>query len=129
MSDQERAAAETRTILLVEDDALIGLDLKRTLERGGYEVGGPFKSEAEARGYLDGHGVDAALLDVNLGAGGTSLGLAADLKTDGRPFAFLTGYAAQEDQFGGGFEGVVRLSKPARPNDVLRIVGDLLADA
>ena len=118
--------ATTRTILLVEDDPLIGHDLKRILVKGGHAVGGPFAEVADARGFLNGTGIDAAVLDVNLGDGRTSLDLARELRARGTPFVFLTGYAVQENHFEGDLMDVPRLGKPTRPSELAEAVGRLL---
>lgn len=127
MTDTNTRSAPT--IVLVEDDMLIGIDLKQSLQKEGYEVGGPFNTEGAAREFIEENEVDAAILDVNLGHGNTSLNLARELHASGMPFAFLTGYAAHQAQFGAGFEDVVRISKPVKPQDLVATLDRLIEAA
>src|ERR1700704_48791 len=55
------------TVLIVEDEALIAMDLQSLLEDAGYRVLGPANSTAAAMALLLGDEPDVALLDVNLG--------------------------------------------------------------
>ena len=81
-----------RRILLVEDDYLIALDVATQLEDAGATVAGPAPSVATALGLLDREaGVDAAVLDVNLGQE-NSFPVARVLQERGIPFLFSTGY-------------------------------------
>ena len=54
-------------ILVVEDEALIAMDLQALLEEAGYHVLGPANSSAAALALIDNDEPDVALLDVNLG--------------------------------------------------------------
>jgi DNA-binding response OmpR family regulator len=56
-------------ILIVEDDALLALDLKGHLERAGFLVIGPAATAAKALSLLAEAGCDAAIL-VSTSAGG-----------------------------------------------------------
>jgi DNA-binding response OmpR family regulator len=55
------------TVLVVEDDFLIAMDLETTLERRGWRVLGPAPSVKDALRILETERPDVALLDVNLG--------------------------------------------------------------
>src|SRR5258706_4049427 len=55
------------TVLIVEDEALIAMDLQWLLEEAGYRVLGPANSTAAAIALLDGIEPEVALLDVHLG--------------------------------------------------------------
>lgn len=78
-------------ILIVEDDALIAMELGERLDEMGYAVLGPAMTLAEAEAAAQGERPDAALLDANL-AGHSSVGVAAALAARGVPVAFCTGY-------------------------------------
>jgi two-component system, response regulator PdtaR len=54
------------TVLLVEDELLIALDIKMMLERRGARVVGPATTVGEALHLLRSERPDVALLDVNL---------------------------------------------------------------
>lgn len=77
--------------LIIEDDALIALDLQEMLERSGF---GPveiaFTAEAAERSAQQSYAV--AIVDIKL-ASGTSLAAARMLQGNGTPLVFTTGYA------------------------------------
>jgi DNA-binding NtrC family response regulator len=56
-------------VLLVEDEAIIALDLADTFASAGADVVGPVSSVREALRLLDGAVVDTALLDFNVADG------------------------------------------------------------
>ncbi len=89
MSDQYK-------ILLVEDDALIALELSERLADMGYLVLGPARSIGEAEAVLAQQMPDAALLDANLD-GVSSVPLAVKLVELAVPFAFCTGFDRIKD--------------------------------
>ena len=86
---------ERATVLVVEDEALIAMDLQWLLEEAGYRVLGPANSTAAAMALLDGIEPDVALLDVNLGRSDV-FGVANELATRKTRVIFLTGHTAQK---------------------------------
>ena len=74
-------------IMVVEDEALIALDLAMTIEEMGGAVCGPFSSVDRAVACSG--EPDAAILDVDLRCG-TVIALADRLRAAGTPFAFHT---------------------------------------
>ena len=81
------------TVLVVEDEALIAMDVEAALNEEGCRVLGPGASVADAMALLDGELPDCALLDINLGI--EKVFPVADRLADaGVPFAFVTGYSA-----------------------------------
>jgi CheY-like chemotaxis protein len=78
-------------VLVVEDEALIAMDLERTLGRHGYRVLGPAATVADALRLLDGEAPDVALLDVNLG-GEVVTPVAEVLRARGVPFVLASAY-------------------------------------
>jgi CheY-like chemotaxis protein len=78
-------------VLVVEDDALIGLDIRDGLEDAGATVVGPIGRLDQAFEALADGALDAAVLDVNL-AGEHVFPLADELAERGIPFLFLSGY-------------------------------------
>lgn len=77
--------------LVVEDEALIVLDLQRMLEDAGAVEIVCAGTLAEAEAALQGPSFDLALLDLKLGREETSLPLVKPLAAAGTPFLFLTG--------------------------------------
>lgn len=113
----------SKRILVVEDDALLGLDIVEQLENAGFEVIGPAISVAKAFRMMEEAGCDAAVLDVNLGKE-TAEPVAIELRARGTPFIVLSGYSS--DQHPPGFRGAPSLSKPARPDDLLALLSKSL---
>ena len=83
--------ADKYKILIVEDEALIAMELGERLADMGYDVLGPALSLEDAEAMLASVTPDAALLDANLG-GRSSVPLGAALAARGVPLAFCTGY-------------------------------------
>jgi two-component sensor histidine kinase/CheY-like chemotaxis protein len=82
-------------IMVVEDEALVAMSLRDSLDELGFSVIGPFSRISEAMIALRNNHVDAAVLDVNLG-GELIYPLADVLTADHVPFVFITGYGADE---------------------------------
>jgi DNA-binding response OmpR family regulator len=116
----------SKRVLVVEDDALLGLDIAEQLEDAGFKVIGPAVSVARAFRMLEEAGCDAAVLDVNLGKE-TAEPIAIELRARGTPFIVLSGYSS--DQHPPGFHGAPSLSKPARPDDLIALLGESLSEA
>jgi CheY-like chemotaxis protein len=101
-----------RRVLVVEDEALIAIDIVAMLEDLGIIVRGPVATLDEAVKAATELEVDAALLDVNLAR--QQVWPAADLlRRRGVPMIFMTGYAGFS--FPSPFSGCVRLEKPVLP--------------
>lgn len=82
-------------VLLLEDNFIIALDLAGLVRGAGAEPVGPVASVEEALAALDAGGIEAAILDINLGEE-NAFAVAARLERDGVPFAFATGYSARD---------------------------------
>lgn len=80
-----------RRILLVEDEPLVAMMMTQMIGDMGGEVIGPFGTLRDAIAGLPEAGLDAAVLDVNVG-GELVYPLAERLARDGTPLMFLTGY-------------------------------------
>ncbi len=99
-------------VLVVEDEALIAMEIAHVLTEANFEVLGPARAVAEALSLIEETGCDAAVLDINL-RGETSEPVARKLMADGTSFVTLSGYSrAQHPQI---FAGVPALAKPLRP--------------
>lgn len=85
------SSAAIKRILVLEDDALIALDIEQALiEMGGVDVAVAHRLETGIE-LLDKQSFDLAILDVDLGPD-NSIALAERLTRDGKPYLFLTGY-------------------------------------
>jgi PAS domain S-box-containing protein len=96
-------------VLLVEDEALVAMMMRDVLLELGLSVAGPFCTPGEAVAAAHDDGVDAAILDVNLG-GELIYPVADTLAARGVPFVFVTGYGAES--IDGRFAHVPILQKP-----------------
>jgi two-component sensor histidine kinase/CheY-like chemotaxis protein len=103
---QQRAAAVERAqgngasvpsaggrVLLVEDEALVGMMMKDFLTEMGFHVIGPFGKVSEAIAAIDRERLQAAVLDINL-RGEMIYSLVDELDGRGVPIVFVTGYGA-----------------------------------
>lgn len=88
---QDANALKGVRILLVEDEMLVGLEMRHALAETGADVIGPVSTASEAARLADEANVSAAVLDVNLG-GDMIDPVAARLLARGIPFVFVTGY-------------------------------------
>ena len=86
------ASVRERRILIIEDEPLVAMMTSRLVADLGAIVLGPYMGPREAREAID-PGVDAALLDVNIG-GEFIYPLADELMLKGVPIIFVTGYQA-----------------------------------
>jgi hypothetical protein len=103
------------------------LELRRYGGReAGYQVVGPAASIESARVLVAERGINAALLDIDLGEEGLCFGLATMLQAQHIPFAFLTGYNALLTPI--EFRNSPRIEKPFSHEVVLTVVRHLLGD-
>ena len=87
-----RDALQTRRILVVEDNYLIGEHVRSVLERAGCDVLGPVGRLGPALELVRATAaLDGAVLDINLD-GQTCFPVATALAERAVPFFFLTGY-------------------------------------
>ena len=103
-------------VLIVEDEALVAMDLARVLTQAGALVVGPAGTIEDALDLVSQGAVDRAILDVNLG-GRMVTPVAMALADRGIPFVYLTGY--QEPQV---VDGPV-LHKPASLDTLMAVLG------
>ncbi len=110
-------------VLLVEDEALVALDLMNDLTRHGYWVVGPATSLAAAEELLARHRPVCALIDVRLGERETTAALAAALSEQSIPFLVMTGFMAEE--LPAEFAGAPLLRKPVALPELLRRIEEI----
>jgi PAS domain S-box-containing protein len=105
-------------VLLVEDEALVGIMIQECLTEFGFQVIGPVCTASEALGAAqDGH-FDAAILDINLGDG-LVYQVAEILSVRDVPFVFVTGY--DSDSIDDRFSDIQVLQKPIERQALQRI--------
>jgi DNA-binding response OmpR family regulator len=107
------------TVLIVEDEPLIALDIVRAFERAGAEVV-TARTLADASRFAEGDGLSAAVLDFGLGDGDANA-LCAHLAQRDIPFILHSGYSRTSDACN---KGIV-IPKPAIPDRLVHAVGEL----
>ena len=113
-----------KTILIVEDESLLAMDIISQLERAGAVVVGPAGTISVALSMIEQHQFDGALLDCNLG-GDPVDEIAAALAHKNIPFAFVSGYS--RDSLPRSFSNAELLSKPFDAHQLVAIVARLVA--
>lgn len=113
-------------VLVVEDEALLAIDIAQQLTDAGFEVVGPASSVAKALWLIGEVGCDVAVLDVNL-RDENAEPIARQLKARGTPFVFLSGIS--REQLPAWFDGAQVLSKPARPAVLLAALNQSIGAA
>ena len=119
----DKPSLRGKRILVVEDGALLSMDLEASLAAAGCHVVGPAATVETARKLITHEQCDAALLDVNL-SGHPVDELAAALTKHAVPFAFLTGYG--REALPRGFGEAKVLGKPFGQHEVLAMLAQLL---
>lgn len=113
----EHATVKDRTILVLEDEFIIAMELEDVL---GMEHGAHVHIASTPQAALDileRYPVDVAILDVNI-AGESSFPVARVLSERGIPFLFATGYEAASSAME-AFSAVPVLAKPYTMSSVV----------
>jgi two-component sensor histidine kinase len=114
MIDKARRPPINR-VLLVEDEALIGMMMVDILTELGYSILGPVTNIADAIASAKRGDFDTAILDINL-KGELVYPVADLLLESGVPFLFVTGYSAE--RIDKRYAGVPTLQKPLQKKDL-----------
>lgn len=116
-----------RSILVVEDEYLIAIELKRWLQAVGCEVLGPVPSVEQALDLIEDRSPEAAVLDVNLGDGDEVYPVADKLEELAVPYVFTTG----DVRLAGTsiYSHRPRLEKPFSESELVRAVAKLAASS
>jgi DNA-binding response OmpR family regulator len=120
------ALADAR-VLIVEDDAIIAMDLETTLGEAGAEVAGPCRTVKDGLIAAAERDLSAALLDIQLG-NETVEPVAQLLARQNIPFAFYTGQADTRSIRLNWPERKI-ISKPARPKAIVNALAEIIRDS
>jgi CheY-like chemotaxis protein len=112
-----------KTVLIVEDEPLVAMDMQSTLDAAGCTVIGPVGTVREALKLVADSDCDAALVDVNLKGEPVDKLLRA-LQRKGVDYGFVTGYGAKV--LSKTFQETVTLTKPFSGEQLLAVVEVLL---
>ncbi len=100
-------------ILILEDEALIALNLQDELQDAGHEVAGPFTACSAALDWLRTATPDIAILDATLNDGSCH-SVAAELSRRGVPFLIYSGHQ-DDQQLLAEFRHITWIEKPVPP--------------
>lgn len=98
-----------KRVLIVEDEALLALEIGAMLQECGMTPIGPSSCNDDALRLIHEQLIDCALLDVNL-QGESTERIAAALASRSIPFAFVTGYGRED--IPAPFRGAPMVMKP-----------------
>ena len=88
---------DKKTILLVEDEAIIALSTSKILKNNGYDVFVCHKGTKAVDKITDEPSIDLVLMDINLGPGIDGVEAASEiLKIKNLPIIFLTSHSEQK---------------------------------
>jgi DNA-binding response OmpR family regulator len=111
------------SVLLIEDEALIRMMIADMLVELGHSVAGEASDLQSGLLLVSAPGVDAAILDIQLGDH-SSVPIAEALQSKGVPFAFASGYGASGVPE--GFRNYPVLQKPFTIEELERCLATLL---
>jgi DNA-binding response OmpR family regulator len=120
-----KASGSQKSILIVEDEWLIGDMLALALDDAHYATVGPAASVAAACALIEENVIDFAVLDVNLGSE-KSFGAADLLAERGIPYLFMTGYGRQD--LPEPHRSATLLGKPVVPEILIATIRSFLGD-
>jgi PAS domain S-box-containing protein len=105
-------------VLVVEDEALVGIMIQECMTELGFQIVGPVCTASDALAAAKDGDFDAAILDINLGDG-MVYQVAEILARRHVPFVFVTGYDA--DSVDSRFRGIPVLQKPVEREMLQRL--------
>jgi len=107
------------SVLVVEDEFYLAMEIKEAIERAGGNVLGPCADAPGASSEMAREIPHCAVVDINLGYG-PSFEIAEELRHMGVPFLFLTGYDAPTIPH--HLADVHRVEKPAESDRVIEAI-------
>ena len=111
-------------VLVVEDDALLLMELESILQDAGAEIVACCRNVTDGLTAVEQKPLAAAILDVRIGQG-TIAPIARRLSNCGTPFLFYTGQVENDPALAEWSDHIV-LSKPAQPATIVAAVALLL---
>ena len=124
VGDSSSKALTGVRLLVVEDDAILLMELEEVLHDAGAEIVGRCRTVNDALAVLERDLISAAVLDVRLG-NETVAPVARKLGRRGTPFLFYTGQIGNDPALE-EWRGCKIVSKPAQADTLVAAVADLL---
>jgi len=121
-----RTRGEPPTVLVVEDEFIIALDLSETVKDLGYRVEGPFVSKKTAFVAIDRGMPDLAILDV-FTADGEVYPLADALTEAGVPIIFHSGHVSSREMQE-RYPDAQAVAKPCPPDQLIGMLQIALSE-
>ena len=118
---------ERPTVLVVEDEFIIALDLSETVRDLGFKVEGPFADKENAFIAIDQHMPDCAILDVKT-ADGEVYPLADALTDAGVPIIFHSGHVPPIEVTE-RYPQARACAKPCPPDQLITMISGALEDS
>ena len=119
-----RKALKGVRLLVVEDDAILLMELEEILQDAGAEIVGRCRTVADALATVEKYGISAAVLDVRIG-NTTIAPVARQLGQRGTPFFFYTGQVVSDPALEEWRDCKI-VAKPAQAHAIVSAVVDLL---
>jgi two-component system, response regulator PdtaR len=117
-----RAEVQQPTVLVVEDEIIIALDLSETVRDMGYRVEGPYANKSHAFIAIDQEMPDFAILDV-MTADGEIFPLADTLTEAGVPIIFHSGHI-RECEIAKRYPNAMTAAKPCPPGKLMGMIAE-----
>jgi DNA-binding response OmpR family regulator len=114
-----------KSILLVENEPLIAMDMEDMLRSAGYVDVSHVVSVEQAMGWLGARSPAVAILDLMVRDGETTP-LAQQLRQAGTPFLIYSGRRREDGPPHAAFDGAVWLSKPCTQSDLVLAIEQAL---
>jgi DNA-binding NtrC family response regulator len=121
------ALLDGRTILIVENDPAIGLDMRAALISAGASPVGPANSVQAAFVLISDHAIDGAILDIRLQRDELVFPVADTLQALRVPYVFASGRSTALMPLRHGDRPF--FDKPFRPEDIVKALAGLIAPA
>ena len=118
---------ERPTVLVVEDEFIIALDLSETVQDLGYELEGPFEGNRDAIEAIEDDMPDCAILDVFTNDGEV-YPLADKLVAAGVPIVFHSGHVTPAE-VKARYPDAVACAKPCPPDKLIDALQTAVAKA
>ncbi|HWL71341.1 MAG TPA: response regulator [Geminicoccus sp.] len=120
------APSPAPTVLVVEDEFLLAMELEAIILAQGWQVLGPVTSVEEALDLLDTRLPDVAVLDVNL-RGVMVTPVAEALERQNIPFVLATAYQPSRLQGSAVLAGAVSIGKPIGERRLVQAILQVMA--